>query len=121
LARTLFDAGRYAHCVEHAQKATSAFDELGDELSAGRAVAAWARALALSGEPSLAIELSQGRFDALRGRDEAARPALELAQALISAKIGIGLDVRETLDLWMTLSERLKDGEEPLDSLVRLN
>ena len=121
LARALLDAGRYRECVFHAEQATAVFDELGDELSAGRAVAAWARALSLNGEPTRAVELSRARFDALRGRDDAARAALELGQVLSNAETSLGLDGRETLDIRMRLADRLGDAGELADSLAGLS
>jgi class 3 adenylate cyclase/tetratricopeptide (TPR) repeat protein len=121
LASVLIDAGRYPEAIISAQEATVAFDALGDDVSAGRAAAAWARAVIVSGDPAAGLELCQPRFDALRERDDAARAALELSLAVSSAQTGLGLDPREALDLRMRLADRLGEQGELAEALAVLS
>jgi tetratricopeptide (TPR) repeat protein len=121
LARALVDGGRYGESIEHAERATTMLDELGDDVGAARATASWTRALANTGEPSRAIELARPRFESLRGREDASRAMLELARTLAGAEASLGLDTRETLDTRMRLAERLGDAEELADSLSSLS
>ena len=121
MARALLDSGRSPEAIDHASQATTIFDELGDEVSAGRAVATWARAMSLSGEPGRAIELAKPRFDTLRQRADAGRAALELAQAVSWAETSLGLDALETLDIRMRLADRLGDAGELADTLAGLS
>jgi tetratricopeptide (TPR) repeat protein len=121
LATTLTDAGRYSEAIDQARDATAAFDALGDDVSAGRAVAAWARAVSVSGDPTAALELGRPRFDALREREDAGRAALELSLAVSNAEIGLGLDPREAIDVRMRLADRLGEQGELAEALAVLS
>ncbi|RNM16362.1 adenylate/guanylate cyclase domain-containing protein [Nocardioides pocheonensis] len=116
-ATALRTAGRYDEAVALAQAATEAFDALGDDVAAARAVAVWARSLAQRGETSPALELARPRFDALQGRDDAMRAALELAQAVTGAELALGLDMLGTLDVRIRLADRLEDVHQLAESI----
>ena len=121
LATALIDAGHYSEAIVSAQAATEAFDILGDDASAGRAAAAWARAVSLAGDPAAGLELAEPRFDSLRDRTDAERAALELGLAVTSAQLGLGLDMRETIDLRMRLADRLGEQGELAQALAELS
>jgi class 3 adenylate cyclase len=121
LATSLTDAGQYPEAIEQAREATAAFDALGDDLSAGRAAAAWARAVTVSGDPTVALELGRPRFDALREREDAGRAALELSLAVSNAEIALGLDPREAIDVRMRLADRLGEPGELAEALAVLS
>ncbi|MGY2874141.1 class 3 adenylate cyclase/tetratricopeptide (TPR) repeat protein [Marmoricola sp. URHA0025 HA25] len=120
LATVLIDAGRYSDAIVSAQEATEAFDALGNDVSAGRAAAAWARALIVAGDPASGLDLAQPRFDVLRERDDADRAALELSLAVTSAQMGLGLDFREGVDFRMRSADRLDEPGHLAEALAVL-
>jgi tetratricopeptide (TPR) repeat protein len=121
LATALTHAGRYPEAIVQGREATDAFDALGDEVSAGRAAAAWARALIVAGDPAAGLELARPRFDALRQRDDAARAALELSQTVSTAQFPLGLDPRDSIDVQMRLADRLGEQGDLAEALAVLS
>ncbi len=121
LARAKLEMGEWPEAIANAEAATAAFDRLGDEVSAGRSAATWARAVSLAGDPARGMELAQGRFDALRMREDGAQAALELGNALSNAQAGVGMDLREISDIRMRLADSLGDAGELADSLASLS
>ncbi|MFN8168032.1 MAG: adenylate/guanylate cyclase domain-containing protein [Candidatus Nanopelagicales bacterium] len=75
---------------EHAATATDLYDELGDDIRAGRAAAMQARAMLDRGENAAAIELAEPRWSALDGRTGSDPALLDLAQALVPAYMRLG-------------------------------
>ncbi|HET7689697.1 MAG TPA: adenylate/guanylate cyclase domain-containing protein [Nocardioidaceae bacterium] len=117
LARAFLDAGHHPEAMAHADTAVRAFDDLGDAVSAGRAVAISARAHSLAGEVNRAVELAEPRFTALYGQEGAEQAAMELGLALSWAQTAVGVDARETLDRRMRLADKLGDVGELADVL----
>lgn len=116
-AWAMIDAARLEEAVAAASEATAAFDALGDDVAAGRATAAWARALAMVGDHAASMELSRPRFDALRDREDAARATLELSLALSGSESALGMDPHDTLDVRMRLADRLGEPGALADGL----
>jgi tetratricopeptide (TPR) repeat protein len=119
-ASALRDAGRYEEAVTLAKDSAEAFDELGDEVAAARAVAVWARSLAQRGESAAALELARPRFEALKGRDDALRATLELAHVLSGAELALGQDMLGTIDVRIRLADRLGDVHQLAQSIGAL-
>ncbi|GAW49955.1 hypothetical protein PD653_3380 [Nocardioides sp. PD653] len=121
LARALREAGDLEGAIEHSESARDAFTAQGDELSASSAVAILAAAIAVDrNDYEAAIAMAQARYDALRGRDEAAWVLVELAQTLIQLQMRTSHDFREIADEKARLAELVDDEAEIADSYVGL-
>ncbi|MEP9361396.1 adenylate/guanylate cyclase domain-containing protein [Nocardioides sp. CN2-186] len=121
LARALREAGELERTIVHSESARDAFEARGDELSASSAVAILAHAVAVGrNDYEVGIAMAQERYDALRGRDDAARVLVELAQTLIQLQIRTSHDFREIADEKARLAELVDDEAEIADSYVGL-
>jgi len=75
-------AGHYPAAGDHAAQAVTVFDDLGDEVEAGRAAAAQAEAWMQAGDNAAAIAVAAPRWQALQGRQDADAALLRLATVL---------------------------------------
>ncbi|HSV41360.1 MAG TPA: hypothetical protein VLI04_21535, partial [Nocardioidaceae bacterium] len=121
LAKAKLELSDWPEAIANAEHATATFDSLGDDVSAARAVAIWARALSLSGDPRTAVELCKERFEAVRQRDDGVRAALELAGVISGAESALGDFVWQTVDITMRLAEALGDAGALADGLGSLS
>jgi class 3 adenylate cyclase/tetratricopeptide (TPR) repeat protein len=119
-ASVLRDAGRYDEAVALGKEAAEAFDALGDDVAAARAVAVWARSLGQRGEWSASLDLARPRFEAMQGREDALRATLDLAQVLSGGELALGLDMLGTLDVRIRLADRLGDVHQLAESIGAL-
>jgi class 3 adenylate cyclase/tetratricopeptide (TPR) repeat protein len=119
-ATALRDAGQYDEAVTLAQEAAAAFDELGDDVGAARAVAVWARSLLQRGEASAGLDLARPRFEAMREREDGLRATSELAQVVSGAELALGLDMLPTLDVRIRVADRLDDVHQLAESVGAL-
>ena len=122
LAIALNDAGKYAEAVDHALRATEAYDDLGDPVAAGRAAAAHALALSLGvGDNAQAMSVAEPRWEALLDRKDATLALLDLSRALCNAGVRLKVDIRDVLEARIKLAERTGDVGELADSLTGLS
>ncbi|WP_249423967.1 adenylate/guanylate cyclase domain-containing protein [Nocardioides coralli] len=117
LAAAMFDAGDYAGAAEHGRAATEAFDALGDALSAAVAAAAWADALAASGDIPAAVEVVEPRWEALQDVPGSDPALLRLGEALIGATSRRGETRWEVLRRRIQIAERMGEHAHLADTL----
>ncbi len=121
LADQLHYAGQNDAAIEHAIRARDVFDEHGDPLMAGRAVAVLASALAYGrADFEEAYRIASERFEDLRDRDDAARVALRLSRVRVSALLRTGADLRDTAEEHARYADRIGDESEVADSYISL-
>ena len=121
LAAQLRRAGRHVDALEHARRARDAFDALGDEVQAGRAVAVLALALTWGlADYEQALAVARERYDALRGRDDAGQAEMDLSNAMLGALLRSGGDVREVAEQSARLADRVGDESDVADSYISL-
>ena len=80
-------AGHYPAARDHAAKAMTVFDDLGDEVQAGCAAAAQADAWMQAGDNAAAIAVAAPRWQALQGRRDADAALPRLATVLTRAHL----------------------------------
>jgi class 3 adenylate cyclase/tetratricopeptide (TPR) repeat protein len=122
LATALNDSGKFSEAIEHAIRATAAFDELGDPVSAGNAAAAHAGALIfVSGDNAAAMAIAEPRWQALRGREDATRALLALGSVLGNARGRSSLDTYDIDLARVRLADRLGDPGELANAFTSLS
>ncbi len=122
LARQLQRLADHHGATVHAESAVETFDELGDVVAAGAAVAVRARALStLAGDHSAAIAMAEERYEALRGHDDAVAVQLELLRAALGAKYAIGEPLGAISEEKARLAELSGDSSEIADSHISLS
>ena len=89
-AQAATTAGDYPVARHHAAAATTGYDQLGQEVDAGRAAAADATALHLLGENAAAIAVAAPRWHALQARADADPALLDLATVLTPTHMRLG-------------------------------
>ena len=120
LADVLLMAGDHDAVIEQAAAAAAGFDAEGDDVSAGRAVALQALALAQRGDVTEAQTLVEPRWEALSGRPDAAHALVGLATARTSINLGLGISAREFAETRLLLAQRLGDQQEYCAALTPL-
>ena len=86
-ARAANTAGNYPAARDHAAAALAAFDDLHDEVNAGRAAAAQTEASVMLGDNAGAIAVAEPRWLGLQGRRDADIALLNLALVLTRAHL----------------------------------
>jgi tetratricopeptide (TPR) repeat protein len=121
LAQALFGAGEYEAAAGHAEAAVEVFDSLGDPVAAGMAAARLGLTVVRGlGDPVRGRALVEPRWEALRGRREADRSLLALAEALVTCYLWLSLDPSRLIEERMRLAQRLGDDSALADSLNAL-
>ena len=89
-ARAATTAGDLTTARDHAERATAGYEEVGDDVDAGRAAAAHAAAMVLLGDNATAIAIAEPRWAALEARSDADPALLDLATVLARARMRLG-------------------------------
>lgn len=122
LASTLLDAGRYDDAVDHAVRATQSFDDLGDEVAAGRSAALHAHALVFRfGDNAKAVAIAEPRYESLKGREDATTALLSLVTVLSGAGGRLSHDTRVLDEARIRLAEKVGDQGELADALTGMS
>jgi class 3 adenylate cyclase/tetratricopeptide (TPR) repeat protein len=122
MASALHDAGSYSAAVQHASRATVAFDELGDPVAAGQAAAVHASALMYgSGENAQALVVAEPRWEMLRDRDDAPLAQLALAKLITAARGRLSIDTRDIDETRIKLAEKIGAHGELADAFTSLS
>ena len=121
LAEQLQRAGDHEAAIVHAGRARDAFDAMGDPVGAAGAVATLSMALAWGrAEFVESLALARERADALADRDDALGVRLRLAQAIVSALLRSGSDMRDAAEEQARLADRVGDDSDVADSYISL-
>lgn len=121
LAEQLQYAGQHDAAIDHAVRARDTFDELGDDLMAGRAAAVQASSMAYGrADFEEAYRIASEWFEKLRHSDEAAKVALRLSRVRVSALLRTGADLRDTAEEHARYADRIGDESEVADSYISL-
>jgi class 3 adenylate cyclase/tetratricopeptide (TPR) repeat protein len=120
LALALLSAGRYQEAIVPAREATQTFDDLGDPVAAGRAVAAHAQALDRLGSLTEAMALAEPRLEALRDHPDAVSAQYALTTVIVRLRRALAHDVEDLAEVALSLALRMGDEEEICGSLASL-
>ncbi len=121
LADQLARAGQHERAIEHASAARDAYDALGDQVRAGRAVALLAHSMVVGrSELEAAESLAQERLELVQGREEAAAVELQLIGAVVTARLRAGADFHEAAMREVRLADRVGDASDIAGSYMTL-
>jgi tetratricopeptide (TPR) repeat protein len=115
-------AGNYPAARDHAAEAITLFDDLGDEVNAGRAAAAQAEAWMRTGDNAAAIAVAAPRWQALQGRQDADPALLSLATVLTRAHLRLSDHdaAGSYAEQMLLLAEGAKDHQALATALLRI-
>ncbi|HEU5045600.1 MAG TPA: adenylate/guanylate cyclase domain-containing protein [Nocardioidaceae bacterium] len=120
LAWALNNAADYERAAEHAAAAVRTFDRLGDAVRAGVAAAAQSRAVDNLGNLEAGLEIAESRWEALQGRADADEALLALGKEVAACRVGLSMDVRDTVERWMRVADRAGSTPVIADSMITL-